>query len=61
MTKKVENVEAIEEGTLAQDSLHPASRPVKDDPKSKIEYITHMIGHMHAMRKDDLEIGRAHV
>ena len=45
MTKKTEKVEGINEGTLAQDSLHPASHPVKDDPKSKIEY----------------KIGRAHV
>lgn len=55
MTYKVENVEAteIEEGTLAADSLKPASRTVAD-PKSKIEMITHAIGAMHAMKKDDL-------
>jgi len=55
MTDKVENVEAteIEEGTLAADSLKPASRTVAD-PKSKIEMITHAIGAMHAMKKDDL-------
>ena len=54
MTKKVNQVEGIEEGTIAQDSLHPASHPVTDDPKSKFEYIAHMIGAMHAMRKEDL-------
>ena len=53
MTDQVENVEAIEEGTLAANSLQPASKSVAD-PKSKIEYITHMIGAMHAMKKDDL-------
>jgi hypothetical protein len=53
MTDQVENIEAIEEGTLAADSLKPASKTIAD-PKSKIEYITHMIGAMHAMKKDDL-------
>ena len=53
MTKKIEN-EGINEGTIAQDSLHPASHPVTDDSKSKFEYIAHMIGAMHAMRKEDL-------
>jgi len=55
MTDQVENNEVdVKEETLAASSLHPAARPVKDDPKSKIEYITHAIGAMHAMRKDDL-------
>jgi len=52
MTDQVKN--EIEEGTMAADSLHPAARPVTDDQKSKFEYIAHMIGAMHAMRKEDL-------
>lgn len=43
----------LEEGSLAADSLKPASKSV-DDPKSKVEYITAMIGAMHTMKKDDL-------
>ena len=43
----------LEEGTVAQDSLKPASRSVSD-PKSKVEYITSMIGAMHTMKKEDL-------
>lgn len=45
--------ETLEEGTVAQDSLKPASRSVSD-PKSKVEYITSMIGAMHTMKKEDL-------
>ena len=48
-----DNVENIEEGTIAQESLKPASRSVSD-PKSKVEYITSMIGAMHTMKKEDL-------
>ena len=48
-----ENVEQIDEESLAASSLKPASRSVAD-PKSKIEAITSVIGAMHAMRKDDL-------
>ena len=47
-------VENLEEDSIAMSTLHPASRPVTDDPKSKIEYIHHVIGAMHAMRSDDL-------
>jgi hypothetical protein len=54
MKDQVENVEAIEEGTLAQDSLKPASRPVTDDPKSRIEIMKTMIGAMAEMPKKDL-------
>jgi len=54
MTDQVENVEAIEEGTIAQDSLKPASRPVKDDPKSRVEIMKTMIGAMAEMPKRDL-------
>jgi len=53
MTNKIEN-EGIDEGTLAQDSLHPAARPVKDDPKSKLEYMTHVLGAMASMEKHDM-------
>jgi AcrR family transcriptional regulator len=48
-----EEVEQIDEESLAASSLKPASRSVAD-PKSKIEAITSVIGAMHAMRKDDL-------
>lgn len=51
MTDHVEN--NIEEGTLAADSLHPAAKPVKDDPKSKIGMIAQAIGAMNAMTKSD--------
>jgi len=44
----------INEGSMAMDSLKPASHPVTDDPKSKLEYIKHAIGTMHAMSKDEL-------
>jgi hypothetical protein len=54
MTDQVEKVEAIEEGNLAQDSLKPASRPVKDDPKSRVEIMKTMIGAMAEMPKRDL-------
>jgi len=55
MTDQVENKEVdVAEETLAASSLHPAARPAGADPKSKIEYITHAIGAMHAMKKDDL-------
>ena len=53
MNDQVKNSE-IEEGTIAADSLHPAARPVTDDPKSKFEYIVKAIGAMHAMRQEDL-------
>jgi len=43
----------LDEGTAAADSLHPGARSISD-PKSKIEVIQHAIGHMHAMKKDDL-------
>jgi hypothetical protein len=49
------NQEHLDEGSMAANSLKPGSNPVKDDPKSKIEYITHTIGAMHAMKKTDLE------
>ena len=47
-------VDTLDEASTAMDSLKPNSRPAGTDPKSKIDYITHTIGAMHAMRKDDL-------
>ena len=52
MTDQVENVEAIEEGTLAADSLKPASRPA--DPMSRIEMMTAVMKGMDGMGKKDL-------
>jgi hypothetical protein len=56
MTDQIENIEevAIDEASSAMDSLKPNSRPAGTDPKSKIDYITHTIGAMHSMKKDDL-------
>jgi len=48
------DVDTLDEASTAMDSLKPNSRPAGADPKSKIDYITHTIGAMHAMRKDDL-------
>ncbi len=45
--------EDLSEGSLAADSLKAGSKSF-DDPKSKVEYITAMIGAMHTMKKDDL-------
>ena len=53
MTDQVENVEAIEEGTIAQDSLKPASKSISD-PKSRIEMMTAVLKGMDTMPKKDL-------
>ena len=53
MTDQVENVEAIEEGTMAQDSLKPASKTIAD-PKSRIEMMTSVLSGMDTMPKKDL-------
>jgi hypothetical protein len=53
MTDQVENVEAIEEGTIAQDSLKPASKLISD-PKSRIEMMTAVLKGMDTMPKKDL-------
>jgi hypothetical protein len=53
MTDQVENNEAIEEGTLAQDSLKPASKTIAD-PKSRIEMMTSVLKGMDTMPKKDL-------
>ena len=52
MTDQVENIEAIEEGTLAADSLKPASKSISD-PKSRIEMMTAVLKGMDAMPKKD--------
>jgi hypothetical protein len=52
MTDQVENVEAIEEGTVAADSLKPASKTIAD-PKSRIEMMTAVLKGMDAMPKKD--------
>ena len=52
MTDQVENVEAIEEGTLAADSLKPASKSIAD-PKSRIEMMTAVLKGMDSMPKKD--------
>jgi hypothetical protein len=53
MTDQVENIEKVDEETLAASSLHPAARPVKDDPKSKIEMLYHVLKGIDAMPKRD--------
>jgi hypothetical protein len=58
MTDQNENIEAdvedtLEEGTMAADSLKPASKSVSD-PKSKVEYLTAIVGTLAAAKKDDL-------
>jgi len=54
MSEENEMIDNLDEATTAMDSLKPAARSAGSDPKSKIDYITHTIGAMHAMRKDDL-------
>jgi hypothetical protein len=51
--KKKKSKKQVDE-TTALDSLHPAARPVTDDPKSKIETIARTIGHINAMSSADL-------
>lgn len=58
MTDQNEHIEAevedtLEEGTMAADSLKPASKSVSD-PKSKVEYLTAIVGTLAAAKKDDL-------
>jgi hypothetical protein len=53
MKDQVENIEAIEEGTMAQDSLKPASKTI-EDPKSRIEMMTSILKGMDTMPKKDL-------
>jgi hypothetical protein len=48
--------EVVAENTTAMDTLKPGngSSSVGSDPKSKVEYITQMIGAMHTMKKTEL-------
>jgi hypothetical protein len=49
----VKKTETVVEDSTAQDSMHPNTRPAGNDPKSKFEALTGMIGAMHTMRKED--------
>jgi len=48
--------EVLQENTTAMDTLKPGngSASTGPDPKSKVEYITQMIGAMHTMKKTEL-------
>jgi len=46
---------SVSEETLSASTLHPAARPVTDDPKSRFEILSSMIGAMHTMRDDHLQ------
>ena len=48
------NENELDEGSLAMDSLKPASHAVKDDPKSRVEILNQMIGAAHTMKSDEL-------
>jgi hypothetical protein len=52
LSEEEQEMYEIEE-SIASETLKPGSRNV-DNPKSKIEAMTSVIGAMHAMRKDDL-------
>lgn len=59
MTDQVENIETIEEEdvvleSMASDSLKPNSRSAGSDPKSKVEYITAIVGKLAGAKKEDL-------
>jgi hypothetical protein len=49
-----EEMNELDEGSLAMDSLKPNSKPTKDDPKSKVEILNQMIGAAHTMKSDEL-------
>src|SRR5208337_3971744 len=44
----------VSEETLSASTLHPAARPVTDDPKSRFEILASVIGSMHTMRDEHL-------
>lgn len=48
-----DNDDVVSEESVAASTLKPGSRPA-ENPKSKIEAITSVLGAMHSMRKDDL-------
>jgi hypothetical protein len=59
MTDQVENIENIEEEdamleSMASDSLKPNSRSGGSDPKSKVEYLTAIVGTLASAKKEDL-------
>lgn len=60
MTDQVENIETVEEevvldeASMAADSLKPASRSGGSDPKSKVGYLTAIIGTLASAKKEDL-------
>ena len=59
MTDQVENIETIEEEdamleSMASDSLKPNSRSAGSDPKSKVEYLTAIVGKLAGAKKEDL-------
>lgn len=45
----------VQEDSVAMATLHANSRPVGDDPKSKLQHISQMIGAAHAMSSTELE------
>lgn len=53
MSEENTELDQVSEESIAAATLKPGSRTV-DNPKSKIEAITSVIGAMHSMRKDDL-------
>jgi hypothetical protein len=59
MTDQVENIETVEEevldeASMAADSLKPNSRSGGSDPKSKVGYLTAIIGTLASAKKEDL-------
>lgn len=53
MSNNNEEIHDLDEGSLAMDSLKPASHSV-NDPKSKVEILNQMIGAAHTMKSDEL-------
>ena len=52
--EEVEEVEEIEEETTAAASLKAGSRSGGSDPKSKVGYLTAIVGHLAGAKKEDL-------
>lgn len=50
----VETEDQLDEESIAAATLKAGSRPVSDDPKSKIEFMTKTLGIMNGMKKEDL-------
>jgi len=53
-TQSEEQKTGLTEDSIAMASLHPAARPVKDDPKSKLEYMEKMLSAMGGMDKVEI-------